>query len=257
MSFLARFTLVAALMLAAASAQAADRIGIILMHGKQGSPDKSITSLASALSSEGYLVATPEMCWSKRRIYDKPYEACIAELDKAAESLRADGATAIVVAGHSLGGNGALYYAATRPVKAVVSLAGAHNPERFVSRSEIAESLAKAKTMIADGRGAETANFNEVNSGWTFTVSCSADTYASFFDPAGSAVMPQTIARIQAPILWVSGDRDKGQQAVPAIFAKAPANPLNRHVVVSADHLDTPDAAIPAVREWLRGVAAQ
>lgn len=254
---LKRFTIAAVLLLAAASAQAADKLGVILMHGKQGSPDKQIVSLASDLASEGYLVATPEMCWSKRRIYDRIYPDCIAELDKAADKLKADGATAIVVAGHSLGGNGALYYAATRPVKAVVLLAAAHNPERFINRTEIVESLAKAKAMIAEGRGKETANFNEVNAGWTFTVSCSADIYASFFDPEGPAVMPLTIAGIQAPILWVSGDRDKGQKGAADVLAKAPANPLNKHVVVSADHMDTPDTAIPTVREWLRAVAAQ
>lgn len=237
------------------TAQAADRLGIILMHGKQGRPDHAIPSLASKLSGAGYLVATPEMCWSKRRIYDKPYPACLAELDKVAEELRADGATAIVVAGHSLGGNGALGYAATHEVKGVVSLAGAHNPERAVNRPEIAESLAKAKAMIAEGRGAETANFNEINAGWTFTVSCSADTYASFFDPAGPAVMAANAARLRAPLLWVGGDRDTTQKGAGAIFTHTPADPLNRHVTVSADHLDTPDAATEAVLAWLKEVA--
>lgn len=249
--------LAATLALATTGAAAADRLGIVLMHGKQGQPDKAITGLASALASEGYAVATPEMCWSKRRIYDQPYPSCVAELDKAVESLRADGATAIVIAGHSLGGNGAIGYAATHAVKGVIALAAAHNPERFVNRPEIAESLAKAKGMIAEGRGAETANFNEVNAGWTFAVSCSADTYASFFDPAGPAVMPLSVTKLSAPLLWVSGDRDKSQASAAAIFAKAPADPLNRHITVSADHMDTPDAAIAPVREWLKELAAR
>lgn len=247
--------LLAALMGMASGAQAADKLGIVLMHGKQGRPDHAIAALASHLSSAGYVVATPEMCWSKRRIYDKSYPACLAELDKVVDGLRADGATAIVVAGHSLGGNGALGYAADHAVKGVISLAGAHSPERLVSRAEIAESLAKAKAMIAEGRGAETANFNEANAGWTFTVNCSADTYASFFDPAGPAVMAANAARLHAPLLWVSGDRDKSQQTAAAIFGHTPADPLNRHVVVSADHIDTPDAATDAVLAWLKEVA--
>lgn len=247
--------MVAAIVGLAGTAQAADKLGVILMHGKQGRPDHAITTLASRLNAEGYLVATPEMCWSKKRIYDKPYPACLAELDKVADDLRAQGATAIVVAGHSLGGNGALGYAADHPVKGVVSLAGAHNPEKAIGRAEIAESLAKAKTMIAEGRGAETANFNEINAGWTFTVSCSAITYDSFFDPAGPAVMAGNAARLKAPLLWVSGDRDKTQQGAAAIFSHTPADPLNRFVTVSADHIDTPDAAIPAVLAWLKEVA--
>jgi hypothetical protein len=41
---------------------AADPIGIVLMHGKTGSPNAIITGLASALQAAGYLVDTPEMC---------------------------------------------------------------------------------------------------------------------------------------------------------------------------------------------------
>lgn len=247
----------ASIMLLNGGAYAEDRLGIVLMHGKQGRPDAVITTLASALSADGHLVVMPEMCWSKRRIYDKPFDACLAELDKAVGQLRADGATAIVVAGHSLGGNGAIAYAGSHDVKGVISLAGAHNPERVVNRPEIGESLTKAHTMIIEERGAETANFNEVNAGWTFTVNCRAETYVSFFDPAGPAVMPLSIGRIHAPVLWVAGDRDKTQQGVAALFAKAPPDPLNRLVTVSADHMDTPDAAVPAVRAWLKELAAR
>lgn len=244
-----------ALMLTAPAVQAADRLGIVLMHGKQGNPDRHISGIASALASDGYLVATPEMCWSKRRIYDKPYDACLAELDTAVADLRAKGATAIVMAGHSLGGNGALGYAANHDVKGVLLLAPAHNPERVIRRPEIAASLEKAKALVAEGRGAETATFDEINMGRTFSVSCSAETYVSFFDPAGAAVIPLSIARQHAPVLWVTGDRDKTQQDVAATLAKAPADPLNRLVTVSADHIDTPDAAIAAARDWLKGVA--
>lgn len=239
----------------ATQAAAADRLGIVLMHGKQGRPNHAIAALASKLAAEGHLVATPEMCWSKRRIYDKPYSACLAELDPVMEDLRLQGATAIVVAGHSLGGNGALGYAAEHTVKGVISLAGAHNPERAVNRPDIGESLAKAKAMIAAGRGAETANFNELNAGWTFTVSCSAHVYASFFDPTGPAVMAANAGRLHAPLLWVSGDRDTSQQNAAVIFTHTPADPLNRHVVVSADHLDTPDAATDTVLAWLKDLA--
>lgn len=254
------FVLAAALALClgmAGGAQAADKLGIVLMHGKQGRPDHAIATLASKLDAAGYLVESPEMCWSKRRIYDKPYPACLAELDKVVEDLRQRGATAIVVAGHSLGGNGALGYAASLPVKGVISLAGAHNPERAVNRPEIAASLAKAKAMIAEGRGAEHASFDEINAGWTFTVSCSADTYASFFDPAGPAVMATNAARLQAPLLWVSGDRDTSQKGAGAIFTHTPTDPLNRHITVSADHMDTPDAGTDAVLAWLAEVAAR
>jgi hypothetical protein len=55
-------------------------IGIVLMHGKQGSPDRLITGLASQLEGAGYRVERPEMCFSGRRIYDLAYQDCYATL---------------------------------------------------------------------------------------------------------------------------------------------------------------------------------
>jgi hypothetical protein len=42
-----------------------------LIHGKTGSP--VISGLASALRGAEYLIDTPEMRWSQRRIYDRPF----------------------------------------------------------------------------------------------------------------------------------------------------------------------------------------
>jgi hypothetical protein len=47
-----------------AAPASAQTIGIVLMHGKTGSPDTVIDRLAIALQGAGYLVDTPEMCWS-------------------------------------------------------------------------------------------------------------------------------------------------------------------------------------------------
>jgi esterase/lipase len=252
-----RWALLALAIAAAGPALAEDKLGVILMHGKQGQPGKQIIGLASSMSSAGFLVETPEMCWSKSRIYDRTYEDCLAELDRAAATLTERGATAIVVAGHSLGGNGALYYAAHHPVKGVISIAGAHNPKFALRKPEIAESLAKAKAMVADGKGDQTANFNEINAGWTFTVSTTARIYESFFDPQGPTVMPDSVSHLKAPLLWVAGDRDQTQQAAQALFALAPADPLNRYVTVAADHMQTPDAGKDAVISWLKELAAR
>ena len=83
------------------------RIGVVLLHGKQSAPDEH-APLAEALAAAGYLVERPEMCWSARRIYDLPYLQCLREIDAAIGRLQRRGATAFVVAGHSLGANGAL-----------------------------------------------------------------------------------------------------------------------------------------------------
>ena len=36
-----------------------------------------INQLAIALQGAGYLVEAPEMCWSRRRIYDRPFLDCL------------------------------------------------------------------------------------------------------------------------------------------------------------------------------------
>src|SRR5262249_15240778 len=94
-------------------AGAQERIGVVLLHGKTGLPQQ-MTALAATISSHGFLAETPEMCWSRNRIYDRPYLDCLREIDAAADRLKARGATGLVVLGMSLGGNAALGYGATR-----------------------------------------------------------------------------------------------------------------------------------------------
>ncbi|MBC7951966.1 MAG: alpha/beta hydrolase [Rhodospirillaceae bacterium] len=252
-----RMILAAFLVLCAGAALADEKLGIILMHGKEGRPDRMIDRLALALGSAGFLVDSPEMCWSKHRIYDKPYGACLDELDQAAARLKADGATAIVVAGQSLGGNAALGYGATRPVKGVVAIAAAHSPERLSNRRDVRESLDKAATMIAEGKGDSSANFNDTNVGHDLNVTATANTYVSFFAATSPAVMPANAAKLTAPLLWVAGDNDKTQFGPGYAFAKAPPHPLNRYVTVSADHGGTPDAGRDAIVDWLKELAKQ
>jgi len=53
----------------------APKIGIVIMHGKGGSPSKHVADLASALEGKGYLVANLEMPWSGKRDYDATVSA--------------------------------------------------------------------------------------------------------------------------------------------------------------------------------------
>lgn len=88
------------------------------MHGKLGSPLGQTglignrqpigARLAADLKGAGYLVATPEMCWSARRGFDKTYPECLKEIDGAIAELKAHGASRFVVGGLSLGGNAAI-----------------------------------------------------------------------------------------------------------------------------------------------------
>jgi hypothetical protein len=49
----------------------------------------------------------------------------------------------------------------------------------------------------------------------------------------------------------VAGTDDRGQDDAAERFALAPATPMNRFVLVKADHFRTPDKALPAVISWL------
>jgi len=260
------FTLLLALLLPAGLAQSAepaatprgDVLGVVLLHGKNGAPDKHITELAEALRQAGYLVATPEMPWSKRRGYDADFLAALAEIDAAVRDLRALGAARVVVGGHSLGGNAALAYAARFPgLAGVICLAAAHTPDLGRPREVATESVARAKAMVAAGRGGETGRFADINMGKPSDMVVSAQTYLTYYDPEGAAAMPLSAAMIKTPlpILWVAGGRDPLSKPGPAhAFDHAPAHPQSRYVVVDADHLGTPRAAIPLALEWLRAL---
>lgn len=238
-------------------AWAAGPIGVVVIHGKDSKPPhRGVGPLASRLAAEGFLVETPEMPWSAARGYDADYEQAMAEIDAAVARLKARGASAIVVAGHSLGGNAAIGYGARHPgLKAVVALAPGHNPDVPAMRDLCAESVARAKAMVAQGRGGETASFTDRNHGQTFQRQAVARLYLSYFDPDGPAVIPRNAAKLTAPLLMVVGDADPLSKLGPDYaFAKAPANPLGKYASVSADHMGTPAAAGDLVVTWLKGL---
>jgi len=240
-------------------ARAADRLGIVLVHGKGGTPQQ-FTPMAKTLAAQGYLTEQPEMCWSRNRIYDRLYLDCLRDIDAAAGRLKVRGATAIVVLGMSLGGNAALAYGATRPaLKGVIALAAAHAPEFISLRPEVAASLARARALIAAGQGNVKTTFTDINtltSSFNFSVSTTPNIWVSFFAPDSPAVMPANAARLTAPLLYVSATNDPTQRDREYIFARAPAHPLNRYVTVNADHIGTPAAAREAVMSWLKELVA-
>lgn len=253
-----RILLVAATLccLAAATSQA-QTTGIVFMHGKQGGPgEPPLAAFIVSLKSAGYLVDTPEMCWSRARIYDKPYLDCLAELDLAVARLRAAGATSIVIAGHSLGGNGALGYGARHDgLRAVIALAPAPDNRYLAQKPPVATSLIQARQMIAQGQGDTVREFTDFNTNrfgsGPIAVRATASAFVSFIAPDGPAEEIANLPRVKAPLLIVSGSDDPSQRGIGALFALAPPNPLSKHVVVDANHMGTPEAAIETVLSWL------
>src|SRR5512137_1159663 len=164
-------------------------VGIVLMHGKwAGPPAPPIQFLATALRAEGFKVITPVMPWGRQRMYDADYPTALSEIEASVEILRKKGAKRIIVAGHSFGANASIAYAASgRDVDGVIAIAPGHCPDL----DSFGASVAKARQMIAKGKGEETASFDDNPQGQSRTISTTAKIYLSFFDPDGLGVMPK------------------------------------------------------------------
>lgn len=238
----------------ATPATAADKLGIVLLHGKGGTPG-FWRGIEPALTAAGYLVESPELCWSRRRIYDRAYLDCLKDVDQASQRLRARGAQEIVVAGFSLGGNAALAYGARREgLKGVIAIAPAPPIEFLSHRPLIAKSLREARDMIAANRGDQPDDFADLNASGYFEVRTTPNIYVSFLAPDSPGVMPDNAAKLKVPLLIVSGVMDQTQRSIPYVFARTPARPENWHVTVSADHLGTLDAGRSVMLAWLKEI---
>ena len=251
---LAMMTLAAVISMAAPVS--AQTVGVVLMHGNTDTPYGTIASLATALEGAGYPVERPEMCWSYWRRRDRPLLDCLSELEAPIARLSGRGVRAIVVAGMSVGGLGAIAFGARRQgLVGIIALAANGSPERLVRLfPQIAQSVAEAQAMVASGRGDERASFTDGNIRGLFPINTTAAIYLSFFDPTGPANIPDNTSRLRAPLLWVAGTADRSQTGPDYAFSRAPANPQNRYVTVDSDHLGTPTAAREAVLTWLSGL---
>lgn len=237
---------------------AADKIGVVLMHGKGGHPGAAIDGLAAKLSAAGFDVATPEMPWSRTRIYDKDYEESMAEIDVAVAKLKAKGATRIVVAGQSMGANAAIGYGARRDgLAAVVAIAAGHSPGSPGFRKKLGADVEKARALVAAGKGEDVISAGDINQGEYFPRKVRASVYLSWFDPTGPASMPRNAAKLKlaTPFMWIVGEDDRistfGRQV---IYDKAPPNPKNVYVVVPGGHMDTPRIGADKIVAWLKGL---
>lgn len=245
-------------------AAAQQRIGIVLLHGKlgvamgmaNGRGDAYGGRLIAALRNAGYLVAAPEMCWSRQRGFDKTYPDCVAEVDTAIAQLKAQGAKAIVVGGLSLGGNGAIAYGATHTgIIGIIAFGPADDPTRKSQRPEVAASLARARQLIAQGQGDTKTTFDDANTNtggsFAMTVTTTPRIFVSFNDTDALTHLGPNLSRLTVPILWVAGDGDPTQASASTLFRMVPANPLNRFVTVHSNHIGTPDAGTADALAWL------
>jgi len=232
-------------------------LGVVLLHGKGGTPTSMIEGLNESLRKEGALVEAPELPWSKRRIYDATYEQAMIEIDAAVERLKLAGAQNIAVIGHSLGANAAIGYAARRPgLHAVVALAPGHLPEAWALRARTKGAIARAKQMIAAGHGDVRTSFPDLAQGIPFSINATPVVYLSMFDPEGPAVMPRNAAAMEpVPFLWVAGIADPIMlHGKNYVFSHGAKNPKSKYMVTPSMHLSTPFQSRRTIVNWLKGL---
>lgn len=235
--------------------------GIVIMHGKGGSPGKFVDGLASTLQQHGLRVANLEMPWSGRRDYDVPVSQAQAEVEAALQTLRAQGAHKLFIAGHSQGGVFALYLGGRLAVDGVIAIAPGGSVGAPVYRDKLGATLAKARQLVAEGQDAEKASLLDYEgSRGTYPIATRPSVYLSWFDPAGAMNQEQALVRLNPalPVLLVVPTRD-----YPALlrlkqqtFAALPRQPLTRLYEPDASHLEAPAASAQEIIRWTAAVAA-
>ena len=250
--------LLIALPIGAAAAEKS-KVGVVILHGKTGQPG-FYNSVADQLKQAGFLVIAPEMPWSKNRYIDKTYEESLKEIEQAVDSLRKKGAAKVVLAGHSMGANASLAYAAYHGgIDGAILLAPGHNPDTRVGREMFAADVAKAKQLMDEGKGSQVITCADSNEGKKFTRQMNAAIYYSFFNPEGMAAISKSASAIQGniPVLHVAASRDPLTQVLSKsyLFDKIPEHSLSRYVIVESEHLTAPAAAVSEMIPWLNRLA--
>ena len=157
-----------------APASAADRLGIVVLHDKNGGADKQLTELVRVLRNVGFPVLAPEMPWSKKRGFDATYQQALVEIGLAVEELHLAGCTQVALAGHGLGANAALGYAASRGgVFAIAALAPSHDPARH--REVFLPDVRKARSLMSSTGGHARSLFVDINLDKDYDLSTTAE----------------------------------------------------------------------------------
>lgn len=239
-----------------------DPIGIVIMHGKGGSPAGHVANLARTLDGKGYLVANLEMPWSGKRNYDVTVERGEQEVMTAVTDLRAKGAKKVFVAGHSQGGVFALHLAGKSFADGIIAMAPGGDVSNRVFRQNLGASVARARQLVADGKGNERASLEDYEGArGTYTIAAIPAAYVTWFDTEGAMNLGRSArnANPRVPILWIVGrsERPALRKVNIPLFSSLPDNPLTRLYEPDADHTGTPTSSVDEIVRWTREVASR
>ena len=243
------------------AAAAQELLGAVVMHGKGGSPARLVADLAQSLESRGFLVANLEMPWSGKRDYDVTVEKGEQEVEAALAAMRKKGAKKVFVIGHSQGGVFALHLAGRIGADGFVAIAPGGSTANPYFYEKISSSLARAKELVAAGKGNEPAElFDYENAKGNYPVKSTPTVYVTWFDPAGAMSQERAVKAVNpsAPVLWVGPTRDYPgllKSSLP-LYRDLPKNPQTRLYQPNADHRGAPTAAADEIARWMREIAS-
>lgn len=238
----------------------APKMGIVVMHGKGGSPDRWVDGLADGLASRGYIVANLEMPWSGNRDYDADTTAADAEIDKAIATMRLKGAQKIFVAGHSQGGAFAIHYGATHPIDGLIPIVPGGNPDSDLFRNKLSKSVKKAKKLVKAGKGDEQTELNDFEGGkGLYSIYTTPTIYLTWFTPDSAMNYEDAIRKIskKLPVLFVeaTGDYPGLRKYNMRIYDRLSRNKLTKLYEPETNHLGAPEGSIDEIAKWTARVA--
>ena len=238
----------------------AARIGIVIMHGKGGSPNGHVAELASALEKQGILVANLEMPWSGKREYDVDVSAADKEVENTLTALREKGAKKLFVAGHSQGGLFALRFGGGHLVDGIIAIAPGGNVNSPSFREKLGSSVDEAKRLIAEGKGNEKNQLSDYEgSRGLFYVTTTPATYLTWFDPSGEMNQLNAVKHMkpEIPVLYICPLRDYPalSKVKQQMFDALPKNQMSKLYEPDSSHLDAPTASIKEIIEWTATVS--
>lgn len=245
----------------AAAQPAPAQIGIVIMHGKGGSPTRHVAELASGLEAKGYLIANLEMPWSGARNYDVPVAGAESEVEAALAQLRARGAAHVFVAGHSQGGLFALHFGDRHPVEGIVAIAPGGNVASPSYREKLGGAVSRARQLMAAGQADEKTRLLDFEgSRGTYSIWCTPANYLSWFDPDGAMNELEALRSMdpKVPVLFVAptGDYPPLRASRQMMFGALPPHPLTRLYEPDTNHFGAPVASIEEIARWTAQVAA-
>ncbi len=239
-------------------------IGVIVLHGKGGTPSSKISGLTQALKREGFLTRSPTMPWTGNKgtaYYLESLEQGWQQISDEITDLKNQGAEKIFLAGHSLGASVGLSYAVHRGnIDGFIAIAIGHITGSRYHNNVTGSSVSKAREMVSNGLGDQKAWFKDYNVGIKPQVNTTAEIYLSYFDPDRNLNVITNSAQLKGiPILFIAPRNDPiTKKGGPRrVFGRISDHPLNRYQLIDGGHGSAPSKGKGKIIQWITEISHQ